>query len=89
MIKFIYTWIINPFIKRFPETPVSVINKQMPDAEFDIENESVFSVERNEDDETIIGYYPADGTENIEWNIICSIEQHNNFIKRFRTKLGF
>lgn len=85
MIKFIYAYIINPFIKRFPE--ISIPIKELPDAEFDIEDEAIFAIER-EDDTTIIGFYPKDGTNNIEWSMTTNLKCHDDFIKRFKEKLS-
>lgn len=64
-----------------------LIDKNLPDSEFDIEGEYVFSIERD-DDETIIGFYPKDGTNNAEWSMATNLKCHNDFIKRFKQKLS-
>ena len=65
--------------------------------EFDIENEAVFSVERQPEirffgmlfspAQTIIGYYPKNYAVNQSWHLICSDGQHQEFTSRFRRKL--
>ena len=93
MIKFIYDWIINPFIKRFPDPlKYESVFESVFESEFDIENESVFAVDRDRDSETgkfntVIGYYPSDGNDSVEWYIDCPIEKHNDYVKRLRRKL--
>jgi hypothetical protein len=65
--------------------------------EFDIENEAVFSVERQPETrffgklispaQTVIGYYRADNNKSDQWYLICSESQHQDFVSRFRRKL--
>jgi len=65
--------------------------------EFDIENEAVFSIERQpetrfwnkitEPAKTIIGFYSATNNDLTTWEMVCSEGQHQEFVNRFRRKL--
>lgn len=58
----------------------------LPDSEFDIEHEAVFSIERD-GDITTIGFYPHDHSGLSEWEILTTLEKHNDYVKRYRKKL--
>lgn len=55
-------------------------------AEFDIEHMNVFSVERDKDGKTVIGY--INGSEQHEWYMMVTDAQHELFVQRFKRKLG-
>jgi hypothetical protein len=74
----------------------------MPDCEFDIEGEDVFSVERvkslekirifgkNEySEKTVITFYEKTNKQKLQtWYLECSPNKHAEFVSRFRRKLG-
>jgi hypothetical protein len=65
--------------------------------EFDIENEAVFSIERQPETrflgklikpaQTVISFYSSANNELTTWEVICSEGQHRDFVSRFRRKL--
>jgi hypothetical protein len=57
--------------------------KQVPDAEIDIENQPVFSIERR-GSYTVVAFYTNDiGDQYVQ----CSLDQHQRFVDRFREKI--
>jgi hypothetical protein len=85
-----------PFNKKSPEVSTVYPKPFIYEVEFDIEGEDVFSIERvgrrEEDGErterTLIGYYDKASSESKQWYLDCSHAKHNQFIARFRRKLG-
>ena len=75
------------------ETPVAVVAPVIKkdfsiSAEFDIEHMNVFSVERNKDGITIIGYFIVGDNEPKLWYMIETDAQHESFSQRVKAKLG-
>ncbi len=73
-------------------------NKPSVEAEFDIEGLDVFSVERDEDGDTRFGYHTEQkkliGTEIVsftddeEWSVKTTDEQHRAFVARLAAKIA-
>jgi len=57
--------------------------KQVPDAEIDVENQSVISIERR-GMHTVVTYSSVDIMDN---SVVCSLDQHQRFVDRFREKI--
>jgi hypothetical protein len=70
-------------------TPYTEPTKQpmsdIPDAEFDIENQPVVCIERDDEDDTITLITVTGSDES--WSLFCSDEKHKELVTRFRRKL--
>jgi hypothetical protein len=56
-----------------------------PSSEFDIENEDIIGIDR-EENKTNISFYPKNGSDWGVWEAECDLETHNDFIKRLKVK---
>ena len=56
-----------------------------PDAEFDVERMSVFSIERISRTETTLGFVHYQEVR--DFSLVCSVEKHNELVERLRNKL--
>ena len=59
--------------------------KPLFDCEFDLENNNVLSIERDEDDPERTTFYFRNAAE---WWLRCSVEKHQEFLARFRAKIA-